>query len=318
MAGEFELIKRYFAPLSGPAGLGLLDDAALYQPSPNYELVFTKDMLIEGVHFFPDTPAELLAEKVLAVNLSDLAAKGAEPLYYWLGMALPRSVSEGWVGKFSSGLKSYQEQHGVQLAGGDTTACLGAMVFSVTMMGQTPTGKMLPRSGAKVGDGLYVTGTIGDAALGLLCFQENDSRYPFLTDRYLRPQARLSVGLSLRGIASACADVSDGLLADAGHVMTSSNVGLRIESARIPVSGEAQAYMKKLMIPQTRLWSGGDDYELIFTAPANKQDEISAIADKAGVQITRIGSVVQQKGLQLLDDSGQLVHIAETGYQHFK
>lgn len=318
LANEFDIIAKYFAPLVGPEGLSLKDDAAVITPKLGRDLVVTKDLLVEGRHFFKGADPERLAKKVLGVNLSDLAAKGAEPEHYFLGLVLPENISTDWLSSFSSGLEACQKEFGFTLAGGDTTATTGPLTISVTIMGTLPTGTMIKRSGAVVGDGLYVTGTLGDAALGLRCLTENIDTYPELIGRYHEPQPRLGVGIALRSLASACADVSDGLVADAGHVCTASGVGATIQVADLPLSLEAQSFLDDIPSSIDQVYSGGDDYELVFTAPPNKEGFLKEVAVKTGVSITKIGVIEGLDGIRLVDQAGNLVHVNSEGYKHFQ
>ncbi|MCJ9430402.1 thiamine-phosphate kinase [Kordiimonas marina] len=315
--GEFGLIDRYFAPLAGPEGLGLKDDAACLTPTAGTDLVISKDMLLEGVHFLGDDPADSLGHKALAVNLSDLAAKGAVPRHYFLGLALPKGTPADWCAAFAAGLKSLQETSGIVLQGGDTTASRSGIVISVTAVGEVPSGAIIRRSGAQVGDDVYVTGTLGDGALGLLSLQGKIAADEYLTDRYRRPTPRSALGVALRGLAHSAADISDGLIADLGHICEASGLGAQLEQALLPVSAQAQAAVAENPAVKPLIWSGGDDYELVFTAPPAMRAEIAARARAQGVAVTRIGQIEAKKGVRLVDPGGQLVQIGREGYQHF-
>jgi len=315
--GEFGLIDRYFAPLAGAEGLGLKDDAACLTPTGGTDLIVTKDMLLEGVHFLKDDPADSLGHKALAVNLSDLAAKGATPRHYFIGLALPKGTSGDWCAAFAAGLKSMQDASGIILQGGDTTASQSGIVISVTAMGEVPSGAMIRRSGARVGDDVYVTGTLGDGALGLLSLQGKIAAEEYLAERYRRPVPRTAIGVTLRGFAHAAADISDGLIADLGHICDASGLGAEIEEALLPVSRAAKAAVAANPALKPLIWSGGDDYELVFTAPEALRENIAALARVQEVAITRIGKIEAKKNVRLVDPAGKLVQIDREGYQHF-
>ncbi len=317
MAGEFDLIARYFRPLAGPEGLGLLDDAACVSVQPKHDLVVTKDLIVEGIHFVGDEPASDIAWKALAVNLSDLAAKGARPTQYFLGLSLPKDTHEAWVEDFTNGLKACQQAYGIQLAGGDTTASKAGVTISITAFGEVPSGTMTKRSGAQVGDHVYVSGTLGDAALGLKMVQGDLDGDPALVGRYRRPLPRLALGHALRDIASACADISDGLLADLGHICRASEVGARLEQSALPLSARAES----LVGQDAELWpfvyAGGDDYELVFTAAPDNAGLLAQAAADCDVTITWVGVIEQGSECHLVDLEGNLVQSGHQGYQHF-
>jgi thiamine-monophosphate kinase len=307
---EFGFIARLLSPLaSEPGAFGLTDDAAALQVPAGHELIVTKDALVEGVHFTGKETAGNIARKVLRVNLSDLAAMGAEPYGYLLALMLPKAVAEAWLTAFAAGLKADQSEFGLSLLGGDTTRTPGVLSISVTMMGLVPTGKTLRRNGAKVGDAIYVSGTIGDAALGLSIAKEtilkiDATTRDFLYGRYLLPQPRIELGQQLRSVATSSMDISDGLVQDLGHICAASEVGAVIEWDKIPLS--KAAIQSNLAIPQTIL-AGGDDYELLFTAPANVKLE----------GITRIGTITQGSAVIVLDAQGEEIKLARKGYKHF-
>lgn len=285
---EFERIAKYFAPLAAPEGLGLRDDAAVLSIPEGMELVITKDVIVSGVHVRGAEPPERLAQKALRVNLSDLAAKGAQPLHYMVGLMVP-DVLPAWFEAFARGLAEDQRAFGLSLIGGDTTRS-STLAISITAFGVVPRGAMLTRAGAKVGHGVYVSGTIGKGVLGL----KGDARF---AEHYELPTPQLALGMRLRGVASACMDVSDGFLQDAGHIAQASNVGLVLHAPRIPLADGAQELLLQL--------TGGDDYELLFTSPH----------DVAGA--VHIGDVVAGSGVKLLDESGQAIAYNHGGYQHF-
>jgi thiamine-monophosphate kinase len=317
MAGEFELIETYFKPLAGPAGLGLADDAACLTPNPGKNLVITKDMLVEGVHFRTDDAPSSVARKALGVNLSDLAAKGATPLCYFLGLSLPKVRDNAWVAAFARGLQQMQQEYGLVLAGGDTTANPAQIAISITALGEVPAAMMIRRDGATVGDTVFVTGTLGDAALGLQCLEGRLAPDTHLIDRYLHPRPRVAFGERLVGRASACADVSDGLLADLGHICKASGCGARLEESRLPLSEAAATVVEADASRRPAVYSGGDDYELVFTAPSAAVPEIEAAARENGVPLAQIGTIEATPGVRLVDPAGKLVQTAATGFDHF-
>lgn len=318
MAGEFDIIAKYFVPLAGPEGLGLADDAACLTPSAGKSLIVTKDMVIGGVHFLEDDPADSIAYKALAVNLSDLAAKGATPKHYFLGLGLPKGTDEVWLASFAAGLKRAQEESGITLAGGDTTSSPGHVSISITAMGEVPTGHMLRRNGARAGDTVYVSGTLGDGAIGLKCLQGEAEVRDELVTRYRYPVARLALGHALLDIATASADISDGLLADLGHICKASHLGADLEEAKLPLSPDAADLVKAKPDLAPLVYSGGDDYEIVFTAPDDMADAVRAAAEQAGVAVTAIGRISNTAGIRLVDQSGKLVQSARHGYQHFE
>jgi thiamine-monophosphate kinase len=293
---EPELIARYFAPLAGPGGLGLRDDAALLAPPPGTELVLTADALVAGRHFFAEDPPADIAAKALGVNLSDLAAKGADPLGFLLTLALPPDWRAEWLGNFAKGLGEASQAAGCQLLGGDTVATPGPLTLSITALGAVPQGKMIRRAGAKPGDALFVTGTIGDAALGLKIRQAEVSGDPlpdwaqklapadraFLVGRYLRPQPRLAAIPGLRAAASAAMDVSDGLVGDLRALLRASSVSGRIELADIPLSQAARAALDADPSLEETIFCGGDDYEILCAAPEAAASMLAGFATRIG------------------------------------
>ena len=318
MPDEFDLIAQYFAPLSGSAGLGLLDDAACVKARPGYDLIISKDVLVEGVHFFEGANPIDLAAKALGVNISDLAAKGAKPSAYFLGLTLPKTIEEGWIKGFAAGLQISQSGYGIELLGGDTTSINGPIVISVTALGYVAENTMIKRSGAQVDDDIYVTGTLGDAALGLRILLGEASHSNYLVARYHRPQARHQVGQRLVGLASASADISDGLLADLGHVCKTSGVGAHIKQGKIPLSPSTETLLMENSSFADLVWSGGDDYEILFTSPQANRLEIEQLRAEVTIPITRIGMVEKEMGVRLVDRSGNLVQVDEVGFQHFR
>jgi thiamine-monophosphate kinase len=317
--GEFELISRLLAPLAKdePGALGLLDDGAVLASSSDSDLVLTKDLMICGVHFLPDDPADLVARKLLRVNLSDLAAMGATPRGYLLGLCLAPDTEDEWVARFADGLIEDQGSFGVHMLGGDTTAGPGPVTLSLTAIGTVPKGHVLRRKGARPGDRIFVTGTIGDGALGLLALRgQVTDPTGVLADRYRLPQPRVSVGAALLGRATACLDVSDGLLADLGHLCDVSGVGARIEAAALPLSDAARHALANAPELLETVLTGGDDYELLFTAPPERTEEVVAVAAAKGVPVTAIGDVTSGSGVTVQGGNGEVLGFARSGYRH--
>lgn len=317
MAGEFDLIARFFRPLAGPEGLGLLDDAACLKPTSGKDLIITKDMLVEDVHFRGADAAGSVAHKALAVNLSDLAAKGAIPRQYFLGLSIPKAYGQDWIAAFAAGLARAQLSFGLTLAGGDTTQNPDRAVVSVTMVGEVPSGAMVRRAGAAVGDTLYVSGSLGDAALGLKCLTGSLPRSAHLEDRYLHPQPRLTLGKGLTGVATACADVSDGLMADLGHICRASGVGAVVKRDSLPLSAAAASILQADEAFWPAIFSGGDDYELLFTAPEAHRDAVASLAQQSDTPITPIGHITRDKDVRLVDLKGELLQTDASGFDHF-
>jgi thiamine-monophosphate kinase len=322
--GEFEAIARWFAPLAErePGALGLTDDAAVLAPAPGNAFVLTVDMLVAGVHFLPDDPPDLVARKLLRVNLSDLAAMGAVPRAYFLAVALPRDVDAAWFDAFAAGLAADQREFGVTLAGGDTTGTPGPLTLSLTALGELPVDTAVRRSGAHAGDEIYVSGTIGDAALALEAIAgraavPDAAARDHLIGRYRLPTPRTTLGPALRGLASAMIDVSDGLLADLGHICETSSVAAEVDFAAVPLSPAAAALLAADPALAGIVVSGGDDYELLFTAPPAARAAIAALAARTGVPATRIGAIAAGQGVTLRDAAGRALTPARAGWQHF-
>lgn len=320
--GEFERIARFFAPLAGPGALGLLDDAALIDPLPGRQLVVTADAIVAGVHFLPDDPPDLIARKLLRVNLSDLAAMAASPLYYLMTTALPPSYGEEWLAGFAAGLAADQTAFGVSLLGGDSVATPGPATLSLTAIGSVAAGQAVRRNGALPGDTIYVTGTIGDAALGLAVLTGGlDVRDPaerdFLAARYRLPQPRLATGAALAGLAHAMQDVSDGLVADLGHICAVSGVAGVIDAAALPLSPAARHALDRNPGLLPRILTGGDDYELLFTSSGDHAAAVAALAQPSGPPITPIGRIVAGSGVRVLDRAGKDIVLATQGFRHF-
>lgn len=321
---EFDIIATYFAPLTknNPGALGLKDDAAVITPHPFYQLVLTKDAITENVHFFAGDNPQDIARKLLRVNLSDLAAMGATPLYYLLACVFPKTVTEEWIKQFASGLALDNKEFQMTLMGGDTVSQTGPLTLSVTAIGEVPEGMVLLRSGAKVGDILYVSGTIGDAALGLKILKGelvglSKEHQEYLVQRYYLPQPRISLGKGLRLNAHSAMDISDGLAQDVGHLSSASHVKMMINSAEIPLSEAAKAALALDPALQSVILSGGDDYELLFTAPKNKKHAIELLATTLQLPLTAIGHVKRGKGLVILTENQQPLELEHSGYNHF-
>lgn len=321
--GEFELIKRYFRPLAtAPGALGLVDDAACYRPSPGEDLVLSVDTIAAGVHFDPGDPSASIGQKALRVNLSDLAAKGATPIGYLLSLALPSDWTEDWVAGFAKGLEADQKTYGISLFGGDTTRASGSLTVSVTAIGSVPGGEMVLRSGARPGDAIFVSGTLGDAALGLEIGQGKITASPaiaeFLRDRYLHPQPRLSLAPALRRYVNSAMDISDGLVGDLAHICSASGVGATIEAGDIPLSEAARSVVVESRDALATVLSGGDDYEILATVGEAQASEFAAEAGSQGVPVTRIGRVSEEAGAPVvLDADGQPMALAALGHTHF-
>lgn len=322
LPSEFELIRRYFAPLAGPGSLGLTDDAAVLQPRPGWSLVATTDTVIAGVHFLNHDPPDLVARKALRVNLSDLAAMGAEPLGYLLVTALPASTDEGWIARFTRGLSQDQAEFAIPLLGGDTAATPGPLSLTITALGQVESGRALLRSTGRPGDRVYVSGTIGDGAFGLKVAKGGGAGLSgparaYLVDRYRLPRPRLALGRKLVGLASAAIDVSDGLAADLGHVCEASGVGAVVEAARLPLSPAARAIIEAGEGSLVEAVTGGDDYELLFTAPAEAKPSLARIAAELDLPLTQLGEIRAEPGLAVLDAEGRPLALGVGGYRHF-
>lgn len=320
---EFERIAKYFKPLASgqPGALGLTDDAAVLTIEPGRELVTTADAMVEGVHFLKGTPADLIAAKLLTVNLSDLAAMGARPHSYLLTLALPSGLEPDWLDGFVAGLERVQGRWGIDLVGGDSVSTAGPISASVTAMGTVAAGEALLRSGASAGEDVYVTGTIGGGVLGLMAARNElagvpDDAQAALKQRYDAPTPRIEIGQALIGLATAAVDVSDGLPADLGHIARASGVGIRLNAGSIPLSPEAVlAVSIKPEIGPMAL-AGGDDYELAFTAPRSKVGAIETIAERCRIAVTKIGETVDGAEVSMMDDQGKAVAVP-AGWQHF-
>ncbi|MFO1036125.1 MAG: thiamine-phosphate kinase [Geminicoccaceae bacterium] len=316
--GEFEFIDRLLKPLASaaPGALSLADDAALVDVPDGHQLVVAKDAMVEGVHFLPGDPPATIAQKLLRVNLSDLAAMGAEPLGYLTVLARPPHLADAWLEGFAAGLGADQTLFGCHLLGGDTVSTPGPLSLALTILGTVPRGRALLRSGARPGDDLWVSGELGDAALGLrvlrgLAVPEDVALG--LVDRYRVPRPRLALGRALRGLATAAIDVSDGLLADLGHIASTSKVAATLNTASVPLSDMADGIPGALEAALT----GGDDYEVLFTAPADRRADVEAAGHTAATSVTRIGSIAEGSGVTALDAKGAMIPLRRAGWRHF-
>jgi thiamine-monophosphate kinase len=311
---EFALIAKYFRPLAGPGSLDLSDDAAFLTPPPGRDLVLTADAMVGEVHFLADDPPDLIGRKLLRVNLSDLAAKGATPLGYLLTVSTPRDTPETWFSEFTAGLAQDQSEFGVRLLGGDTTSTPGPISLSLTIIGHVAPGMAVHRAGAADGDGIWVTGTIGDGALGLaVATGRLTDPTGFLLDRYRLPQPRL--GLAIGGVASAGMDVSDGLIQDLSHICRASGVGAVIEASLVPRSTPAHAAGDAWL--ETCL-TGGDDYELLLAVPPSREAALRTAAAERGVAVARIGGF--HSGLpqvMVRAANGEPLALTKGGWSHF-
>ncbi len=324
---EFDLIKSYFAPLTSnyPEAYDLRNDAALISEDPDKSTVVTMDTLVEGIHFFSSDPAEDIAKKSLRVNLSDLAAMGAKPTGYTLSISYNTSVSVEWVQAFTKGLAADQKIFKCHLIGGDTVSTPGPLTIALTCFGSVPRNKCLHRTTGLEDDDIWVSGTIGDSAAGLKLLNkeikiDNPDIESFLVDRYRVPQPRTSLGIALleRGISQTALDISDGLLADINHIAKGSNLQARIFSSDIPLSNAFQGVFQDtpdhgIQIAAT----GGDDYEILFTAKSKNEYQIIELSKELNVSITRIGTLVQGKNTLLLDKKNKEIPVVKSGWQHF-
>jgi thiamine-monophosphate kinase len=343
--GEFELIARVFAPLSGEGAYGLVDDAASLSPPPGQDLVLTKDAIAAGIHFFPDDPWDAVARKALRVNLSDLAAKGAAPLGYLLALGLPQDWTVDQADALGRGLAADQAAFGVTLFGGDTIRSPERLILSVTAIGAVPAGRMIRRGGACPGDVIVVTGTIGDAAIGLRLRLDptlaerlalSDADRDFLLDRYLLPAPRTAAAPAVLAHASGAMDVSDGLVGDLAKMAAASGVHIQIEMERVPLSAAARAALASPAPvvadevaadgqaeggPGLGLWAtvltGGDDYEIAAAVPEGQLDMFLADCSAAGIPATAIGRVTAGQGVRVSDRNGDTVDLGSGSYSHF-
>lgn len=322
--GEFEIIERFFAPLAAgaPGAYGLKNDAAAVSVPPGDELIVTKDLMVAGIDYLPGENPSVVARRLLRINLSDLAAMGAKPLGYLLGLALPREAGADWLEAFAGGLALDQKAYGLDLLGGDLSATDGPATLSLTALGTVRAGMALTRGGAKPGDAVFVSGTIGDAALGLAALKGelgilSEAARAGLVQRHRLPEPRLALGMALVGLAHAALDVSDGLMADLGHICEVSGVGARIEAARVPLSDAAKSALYLGAASLETVLTGGDDYELLFAAPPEAEEAIGAAALGAKVPCARIGAITAERKVVALDERGVPFRLRRTGYRHF-
>jgi thiamine-monophosphate kinase len=326
--GEFDLIARYFQrpqPQGDAVALGIGDDCALLVPRAGTQLAISSDMLVEGRHFLSTVSPEALGHKALAVNLSDLAACGAKPLAFTLALALPR-VDEAWLAGFSRGLFALADVHGCALVGGDTTQ--GPLNICITVFGEIPIvggkSQALLRSGARPGDDIYVSGTVGDARLALEVFrghvQVSEALFAQARERMERPTPRVALGLALRGLATAAIDVSDGLLGDLGHLLKASKCGaeIAIDSVAAPAIFQKAKHSFSINFCREMTAAGGDDYELVFTAPPADRAAVDQAAARSATPVTRIGRITTERALVLRDAAGAIVPNTFASFDHFK
>jgi thiamine-monophosphate kinase len=327
-SGEDRLIARFFRPIARhPGARGLTDDAAVFSPPPGCDLVLTADAVVGGVHFFPDDPADAVARKALRVNLSDLAAKGARPAGFLLSLALPDGTGEDWLAAFARGLGEDAERFGCPLLGGDTDRTPGPVTASIAAWGTLPAGSMVTRSGAKAGEHIFVTGTIGDAALGLRLrrdpalaerWQLTPAMRNHLAERYLTPQPRNALAEVVRGHASAAIDVSDGLAGDLGKLCSASKISAAIEAGRVPLSDAARAALAAEPALIETILAGGDDYEIVGTVPADMLQSFRAAANVAGVPVTEIGQAVAGEAApRFIGPDGRALVLKRVSFSHF-
>ena len=317
--GEFDLIRRFFQRPVRRAALGVGDDCALLAPAPGMQLAVSSDMLVEGRHFFADVDPRLLGHKSLAVNLSDLAACGARPLAFTLALSLPRADA-AWTEAFAGGLLALADAHGCELVGGDTTQ--GPLNICITVFGEVPPGQALLRSGARAGDDIWVSGSLGDARLALEALLGHTTLPPgtlaAARQRLEAPTPRVALGQALRGIASSALDVSDGLLGDLGHILEQSRVGASLDTRLVTPLLDAGRHTPLAidLLHQCTL-SGGDDYELCFTAPADRRAAVQAAGRDSATRVTRIGCIEEQPGLRLIGPDGAAMAPRWTSFDHF-
>ncbi|MBV9956417.1 MAG: thiamine-phosphate kinase [Pseudolabrys sp.] len=323
-SGEDRLIARLFRPLAtAPGALNLSDDAAFLTPPEGYDIVLTTDAVTSGVHFFPDAPGDGVARRALRVNLSDLAAKGARPLGFLMSVALPASVTEDWLDAFARGLAADIGEYDCPLYGGDTDRTTGPLSINIAMIGSVPKGTMVKRSGAKPGDLVLVSGTVGDAALGVrLRGGEADwkiaaANHEYLVERFRLPQPRLALAEALRANASAAMDISDGLAGDLAKLCRVSGVAAEVDVRKVPLSEAARAVLALDSSAQDSVLTGGDDYEILCTAAPEKAAALQAAAAAAKVPLTAIGTVKAGAGARILDAAGKPMHFTHASYSHF-
>jgi thiamine-monophosphate kinase len=322
-SSEFSMIAHVFAPLAGEGAYGLTDDAATVRVPNGHELVVTADTVIEGVHFLAADPPQTVAQKALRVNLSDLATKGATPVGYLLALSLGRKQGDAWLREFAHGLALDQKAFGITLLGGDTTATPGPLTITITAFGSVRTGKMIRRAGAREGDLIFVSGTVGDAGAGLEVLRKRHARLAAkhreaLIARYRTPVPRLALGRALQGIATAAIDVSDGLIADLGHIAENAKGGaFVIDAARIPLSAAFRAAHGTGDAAIACAATSGDDYEIVFTARPSARDRVLAAAKRARTPVIEIGHVEDGRGVYLMGSKGRALPTGRGGFTHF-
>jgi thiamine-monophosphate kinase len=326
LPGEFELIARYFAPLAAnaPGALGLTDDAVTFLPPAGMELVLTTDALTADLHFLRGDPPDLIARKMLRQNLSDLAGKGARPLGYLMTTALDDEIDEAWIAKFTEGLAQDQAEFDIALWGGDTTATPGPLALTATLIGSVPAGRALRRGGARPGDRILVTGTIGDGFFGLAAHRGEltDLAEPecrFLAQRYLLPQPRLALGRALaeQGLAHAGMDISDGLAADLAHMCAASGCGADIAVASVPLSDAVAELVAEAPALIASALTGGDDYELLLAVPPDRVSAVLEAAKRTATAVTEIGTFTAGSEAGFIDRDGQPLALEKQGFTHF-
>lgn len=322
--GEFALIAEYLAPLaeSCPGAFSLTDDAAVLQVTSGQDMVVTKDAIVAGVHFLADEAPDVVAARALRANLSDLAAMGARPTVYLMALALPPAIDADWLAVFVRQLAADQDAYGIALAGGDTVATPGPLTVSITALGEVRTGQALTRSGAQTGDRVFVSGTIGDAGLGVAMLKGDMGKDPAgdmspAIQRHRFPEPRLDLGQRLVGLASAAIDVSDGLVADLAHLCRASDRGAEIRADTIPLSAAVRASIADDPSWRAKALTSGDDYELLFTVPPNVVDDVASASQLAGVPVADIGVVVEGPGVTAFGPDGAPMTFAAEGYAHF-
>lgn len=327
IASEAELIDTYLAPLAaGMSGaLGLKDDAAYLRPPPGTDLVITTDPIIAGIHFFPDQRADDIAWKALAVNVSDLAAKGASPLAYTMALAFPQPPQHGFMAEFARGLADAQAQFGCALIGGDTDQTTGPLSIAITVFGVVPSGRMVQRTAAAIGDHIFVTGTLGDAALGLALHGNSERALEnltsgdrgFLTARYLRPAPRLELAPLLREHASAALDISDGFAKDLGRLVAGAGGMADLRFASLPLSSSAQLMIATQPSRRAEVIAGGDDYEILLAVPPGRLPAFKEDVPLMPFNVTEIGTIQPGRGVTIRDGDGEPLPLDRTGWDHF-
>lgn len=318
--GEFDMIASILAPLAaGDArALGLTDDAAILPQRAGVDTVVSTDTLVSGIHFLELEAPGVIARRLLRVNLSDIAAMGATPAGYFLNLTLPPAIGDIWIEDFANGLAADQDAFGISLWGGDTTRTTGSLTLSATLHGEVPAGTAVRRSTAKDGDRIFVSGTIGDAGLGLSRLSNGADSSDPLVRRYQLPEPRVALGAALRDIATAMADVSDGLVADLGHICSASGLCADIDAAAVPLSGEAKTELAGGQTDMAALLTSGDDYELVFTASADRLAEVEEAAAVSGVAVSEIGSMGPTgSGVSVSAADGIEIPLKSSGYRHF-